>query len=139
MSEKAGQEYGSRYPHWGWCWVCKREVPLLDDRSATELDSLLKAFIKDVQAYRGAHRASLEQAYKAVACPVVDRYRELTGDDPVTEGDAEHSLAFHLVDHRPGHFGPPCWNCGRLLRTPGAGYCPECMASRKKGKFEKTT
>lgn len=138
MAESDAPKMGSRYPDWGWCWECRREVPLLSGNEAQDLNDLLMSFIKDVQEYRKRHGATIAEAYEGVGNPVVDRYRALTGDDPLANSAWRdpHGLAFHLVKHRPDKFGPPCWNCGRLLRTPKAKYCAECMASRSPGKFE---
>lgn len=135
------QEFGRRYPEWGWCWVCEREVRLLEACTMDQLGKLLSNFTSKAMAYHKLRNVPLDAAYDAIADPVVKRHRELAKDGVVDEllgkGWSPNIIAFHVVNHRADFYGPPCWNCGRLLRTPRANYCPECMASRTSGQFEK--
>src|ERR1700733_7049764 len=111
----------------------KKEIldELLKDRDPKTLfssDGLLgelkKAFAERVlnaemdhhiQKFRETHSASLKEAVKqGYEQPALDMYFRLTGF-------RETNVAA-LWHHRLDQYGPPCRNCGRLLRTKRAAF-----------------
>lgn len=127
-------KYGKRYPEWGWCWVCQTEVPLLTDQARDSIADELRDYSQRIMSYREKTGALLKDALKHVNTNVFDLHYKLTGSRVVIDPDYADS-GHHLLRHHIDHIGPPCWNCGKLLRTQAASYCPECMASREAGKF----
>jgi hypothetical protein len=84
-----------------WCWRCKANVPMLDD---DEWKIVWDAY-SSVKNGDGRPVALAE-------------YERLTGYQE-TNFNA-------LFDHRISRLGPPCSNCGKVLRTPIAYKCFEC-------------
>lgn len=127
-------KYGERYPEWGWCWVCQTEVPLLSDEAYEEIGKELTDYGSKIRGYQEKTGASNKDALIHLNTKVFDLHFKLTGQAVKIRPDAPDS-GHHLLRHHVDHIGPPCWNCGKLLRTQAASYCPECMASREVGKF----
>ncbi len=104
-----------------YCWRCKTELPMLDEQEWAELSQCMTDEIRDVQAYRQTHAATLEEAshvFKGQAA--LDRYFEITG---IRERDVHN-----IWHHRLSLLGPPCEACGKPLRTPQAKLCAACGA-----------
>lgn len=103
-----------------YCWRCKTDVPMLDEREWAQIEPVLRRSIKTVQGIRERTGANLQEALTGTAWRTeVDRiHLQLTGlliADPM-----------EIWHHRLADRGPPCPACGRLARTPRAKRCPEC-------------
>lgn len=92
-----------------YCWRCKMDIPMLDEREWEEVGPLLRIRPDDV----GARRQS-----------ALDRYHAITGFR-----ETEPNAIFH---HRIRLYGPPCEACGKPLRTPNATWCAVCGAHTDK-------
>lgn len=86
-----------------WCWRCKTEVPMLDD--------------KEWQSVWDAHETATSQHHDGRPAALA-AYERLTGYK-----EANFNALFH---HRISDQGPPCPGCGKVLRTPVAYKCFEC-------------
>jgi hypothetical protein len=105
-----------------YCWRCRQEIPMLDEREWEEIYPLLKSSIEDVKNYRSRHpEVDLLEARRRIwGTGVLQRYFELTGFRETNINAIWH--------HRANDFGPPCQSCGKPLRTPKARFCAECPA-----------
>ena len=106
-----------------WCWRCKAEMPMLDEGEFAQIAVLYSEAFKATKEFRQRwnipmEHASLEQRF----APVRLRYEQLTGMRECPENAIMH--------HRLALYGPPCWACGKPLRTPAAKLCGSCMAPR---------
>jgi hypothetical protein len=105
-----------------YCWRCKMDIPFLDEPEWAQLGPLLADMTKHIQKFRETHSASLKEAVKqGYEQPALDMYFRLTGF-------RETNVAA-LWHHRLDQYGPPCRNCGRLLRTKRSAFCAECGAT----------
>jgi uncharacterized glyoxalase superfamily protein PhnB len=86
-----------------WCWRCKTDIPMLDNK---EWESVWGVF----EAAEGKHQ---DRRPAALA-----EYERLTGFK-----ETNFNAIFH---HRVSCHGPPCPRCGKVLRTPVAYKCFEC-------------
>lgn len=127
-------KYGERYPEWGWCWTCQAEVPLLSEKAYEELGKELTDYGTRIRDYREETGTSIREALIHLNTKVFDLHLKLTGQAVKIDPGFPDS-GHHLLRHQVDNIGQPCWNCGKLLRTQAASYCPECMASREPGKF----
>jgi hypothetical protein len=94
---------------------------MLTEEEWAQIEPLLRKDIREIQRYRGKHRASLEEALKAVpSLAVRSKLLEITGYSPPKPSEIWHH---RLKDH-----GQPCRTCGHLLRTPRARRCANCGA-----------
>ena len=92
---------------------------MLNETEWAELDPFLSAMIGHIQSYREKTGASLADATRLGGeQPALDKYFELTG--------FRESNVNALWHHRLSRHGPPCVNCGKLLRTNRAARCLEC-------------
>jgi hypothetical protein len=102
-----------------YCWRCEKVVPMLDEAEWSQLAPLLSEMTSKIQRYRQDSGGSLEQAMQRKwSFAVLAKHFELTG---VEERDVD-ALWYHRLDD----YGPPCVNCGRLIRTKKAKLCAEC-------------
>jgi hypothetical protein len=120
-----------------WCWRCQVEYPMLEDH---EWAVLMDAHAKFGQSNRDA------------ALDVIKRYAAENGFRTPVEPTEEHAkvavFLWHLIagfelftgvledspnpiwHHYTSHYGPPCSNCGKPLRTKRASYCAACGQSK---------
>lgn len=106
-----------------YCWRCKKEIPMLDEREWGQLGPLLSNTIQQIKDYREEHNATLAQAKRVGhGAEALARYYEITGYRETNPNNLWH--------HRLSLFGPPCASCGKPLRTPRAKMCAECGAPR---------
>lgn len=104
-----------------YCWRCKIEVPMLDDREWEEIAPDLGAAFREINEYRRTHGVSLDEAKEQVfGSGVLRRYFEMTGFRETNVNAIGH--------HRFSLFGLPCSSCGKPLRTPQARSCAACGA-----------
>jgi hypothetical protein len=89
-----------------WCWRCKAEMAMLDEDEFALVTSVRYGI--NGEGFMEKRRTALLQAYERV-----------TGVRETNE-----AAIFH---HRLALYGPPCSNCGKLLRTPRATLCGSCM------------
>jgi hypothetical protein len=109
-------------PTMQYCWRCKTEVPMFNESEWPAISRELTLMTKSSQTLRETAGATLDEALKTRHDgPLLAKHLELTGLH-ATSGDA-------LWHHRLIDFGPPCANCGRLLRTTRAKICAECGAN----------
>lgn len=101
-----------------WCWRCKADVPMLDEREYAEAAEAIDR-MKD--AIRAAHR---ERRRSEDVAEVKELPQILEGIVGVPL-DAKVLLS-HINHHRISKCGPPCPRCHRVLRTPTAHKCFEC-------------
>lgn len=85
-----------------WCWRCKKDVPMLEDDEWILLDKILH----DKKRHSDPRPLMLAE------------FERLTG---YTE-TCFNALFHHVIS---GH-GPPCPQCGKVLRTQVAYKCFEC-------------
>lgn len=112
----------TRMARMAYCWRCKGDVPMLDEREWAQIEPVLRQGIALLQDYRLRHGATLQEARQHVPGEdAIRRYHQLTG---FTIGNADA-----IWHHRLSGFGPPCSSCGKLLRTPRAKFCAACGAS----------
>jgi ribosomal protein L37E len=79
-----------------WCWRCKSEVPMVDEK---EWNALLR---------------------KRRDAPVLREYERLTG------GKGGLKAKKQMLAHRRSNYGEACPRCGRLFRTPRVRFCAKC-------------
>ncbi|OEK04691.1 hypothetical protein [Roseivirga misakiensis] len=94
-----------------WCWRCKMVLPMLDEEEYAEAYRLYG------EAFKKA--GSFHERFK----PVSDYYTKITGFEET------HPNA--IMHHRISLYGPPCENCGKPYRTPGATFCAACGNKRQ--------
>jgi hypothetical protein len=102
-----------------WCWRCKIEVPMLDEKEFAVVSRLYSEGMRAVKVFREEHgiplsEAPIEERFR----PLRDAYRQMTGMD-----ESNHSAIIH---HRISIYGPDCERCGKPLRTPRASFCAAC-------------
>ena len=106
-------------PQQVYCWRCQIDIPMLDEHEWAQLVPLLTHVLDRAQTYRDRTGASpqvaLEQGIYRLA---LDKYRELTG-----HVETNFNALWH---HRLANYGPPCQQCGKLMRTRVARFCAEC-------------
>ena len=86
--------------------LCRMEIPMLDDKEGRYVLELMGL---DERRTRDIESAKLF---------VLQRYFEVTG--------FQETNANAIWHHRLSQYGPPCQNCGKLLRTPRAKMCAAC-------------
>ncbi len=91
-----------------WCWRCKMDVPMLDEKEFKKAKELYSLGFKNVEKDRFN--------------PLLDYYNNLTGF-----GETEPSAIMH---HCISMYGPACENCGKPYRTPSASFCAACGNKR---------
>ena len=102
-----------------WCWRCRRDVPMLDEDEFAVVSDVYRQSTKAAKEFRKDTGASLEEMkLQNFFEPVCETYEQLTGE---RLDDADH-----ILKHCIAKYGPPCANCGRVLRTPEASKCFEC-------------
>lgn len=102
-----------------WCWRCQTELPMLDEDEYAEVHALYGQCMKATKEFREKHYVPLDAVDpKVLFKPVCDAYERMTG--------MKETVANAIMHHRIAHYGPPCKNCGRVLRTPQASKCFEC-------------
>jgi hypothetical protein len=104
-----------------WCWRCKCEMPMLDEREYAEIAALHRTCLQSVKRYRETTGESLKNTpVNEIFVPMLNHYEVLTGFK-----ETNHNAVMH---HRLSLYGPPCRRCGKPLRTPKAKLCGSCMA-----------
>lgn len=102
-----------------WCWRCKMEVPMLDEKEFEIIDNLYSQGFSATKEFRQKHNLPLENCSINERFHLVcEKYKEMTG---FTENN--HNAIMH---HRISIYGEPCKNCGKPLRTPQANFCAAC-------------
>src|SRR5215510_14944825 len=102
-----------------YCWRCQIEIPMLDEAEWAQLAPLLSHVNDRVKTYRERTGSSLEVALKqGIQRIALDKYQELTGFR-----ETNFNALWH---HRLSNYGPPCEECGKLMRTTVARFCAEC-------------
>jgi hypothetical protein len=130
MCEGALTSIGAGSQDYGFCGLCKVEVPLLTTRQVIEIEKICSHVLEEVKAYRAEHGGpgvGLPQA--DIFAPVYDKHLALTGVDLRGISLSAH----HILVHQKSCLGPPCWSCGRLLRSQSDRHCSECGAEKKPG------
>lgn len=108
-------------PQMLYCWRCRQEVPMLDER---EWELFYPAMgVQGIQHYRQLYQVSLKEAMERFEQPVLDAYFELTG-----YRETSYNALWH---HRLSLYGPPCSACGKPLRTGRARFCAACGYKRE--------
>ena len=95
------------------------ELPMLDEDEYAEVRALYSQCMRATQEFRQAHGIPLESADMSDRFrPVCDAYERMTG--------MKETVANAIMHHRIAQYGPPCTQCGRVLRTPQSSKCLEC-------------
>lgn len=102
-----------------WCSRCKMDLPMLDEDEYEEVRALYSQCMKATKEFRQEHgiplgKVDMKERFK----PVCDAYERMTG--------MKETVANAVMHHRIAQYGPPCKNCGRVLRTPKASKCFAC-------------
>lgn len=103
-----------------WCWRCKSEMPMLDEREYAEIAALFHegfGSVKDHRARTGAPLKSVPLTERFAA--MLARYEAITGFKETNPNAVMH--------HRLSLYGPTCRRCGKPLRSPLAKLCGACM------------
>jgi hypothetical protein len=105
-----------------YCWRCKIEVPMLDEREWEQVYPRLSEGLRAIKEYRERNGATLVEAMEHFhGQGAIERYFEITG--------FRETNANAIWHHRLSLFGPRCAACGKLLRTPRAKLCAACGAA----------
>ncbi len=92
---------------------------MLDEPEFERVAELYAEAIRAVELYRRRHRTTQETVpTELLLQPVRREYRAITG-----EFEADTGIIMH---HRASLYGPPCFACGKPLRTPNSSSCAEC-------------
>src|SRR6185312_9345520 len=83
-----------------WCWRCKMDLPMLDEDEFADIWAQFEAASPDGRR------------------ELLDGYERLTG--------YKGTVFNAVLHHRIAMYGPPCPQCGKVLRTPIAYKCFEC-------------
>ncbi|WP_223826753.1 hypothetical protein [Flagellimonas sp. S3867] len=94
-----------------YCWRCKMEVPMLDEKEFVIASNLYSKGIRTLNKDR-------QLGFK----DLLDYYNNLTGF-----GETEPNAIMH---HSLQQIGPDCENCGKPYRTPKAKMCVACGNKR---------
>ncbi|ACT03636.1 hypothetical protein [Paenibacillus sp. JDR-2] len=104
-----------------WCWRCRQEVPMLDEKEYRRINKIYKKCFDRVRKYRMSgssvwidSHSPINESFKLVA----REYEKMTGYK-----DMHHNAIMH---HRISMYGEPCPKCGKPLRTPQAKMCVAC-------------
>ena len=98
-----------------WCWRCKMEIPMLDEKEYQRAHLLYSEGMKN----NSVSLSNRQERFKKL----LDYYFEVTGFRE-TEPNA-------IMHHRIDQYGPPCENCGKPYRTKEATYCAACGYKRR--------
>jgi hypothetical protein len=118
-----------------WCWRCQIDYPMLEDNEWRVLMAA-HAYVPN----RRLAFAELERQASSLGLwaplavdpelpPVARYYWHLIAGFELFTQIVERSPA-PIWHHRLAVFGPPCWACGRLLRTARAKMCGFCGRQR---------
>jgi hypothetical protein len=113
-----------------YCWRCKMDIPMLDDREWQEIGAPEANLMQAMKDYQARHGVTLSVAKEEAPKEILARYKKLTG--------FEETNVYALYHHRVGLYGPPCHACGKPLRTTVAQRCVECGAVRSNKTIEPT-
>ena len=114
----------------GFCGICGVEVPLLSQAQVTEIERTCSSAVEKVRAYRAAHGGPDAQVPQAeLFAPVYEKHLDLTGVDLRGITTSAH----HILVHQKSCLDPPCWSCGKLLRSQYDRHCSECGAEKNLG------
>lgn len=114
----------------GFCGICGVEVPLLSQAQVAEIERTCSSAVEKVRAYRAAHGGPDAEVPQAeLFAPVYEKHLDLTGVD--LRGIA--TSAHHILVHQKSCLGPPCWSCGKLLRSQYDRHCSACGAEKNLG------
>jgi hypothetical protein len=91
---------------------------MLDEEEWARVSPYLSQTIAAVKDYRQRTGAGIADAKKAVSDRACEEFENLTGYK-----ETNYLAIYH---HRLSKHGPPCRNCGNLLRTPRARFCAAC-------------
>ena len=107
-----------------YCWWCKTDVPMLDEKEWKQIAPHLDDAIEQIKHYRQKHNASLAEARQhGYGREALREYHEITGHQ-----ETHPDVLWH---HRLSLIGPICEACGKPLRTPHAKFCAECGTAKK--------
>lgn len=107
-----------------WCWRCKMDIPMLDDVEFERVRSIGQECARDTKEFRRKYNLPLSAIDLATRFrPMLDEYEKITGFRETNPNAVWH--------HCISQYGPPCANCGHILRTPVASKCFECGHVRK--------
>jgi hypothetical protein len=112
---------------WLWCWRCKREMPMLDEREYAEIAALYRACAESVKSYRQATEASHKNTpLRESFAPMLNRYEALTGYKETNQNVILHhqlslfgprvTVAVGHYVHRRHNYVEVAWPRGRALR-----------------------
>ena len=106
-----------------YCWRCKTDVLMLDDKEWQQIAPHLDKAIKQIKDYRQKNNASLTEArQRGYGREALRAYHDITGHQ-----ETSPDLLWH---HRLSLIGPICGACGKPLRTPRAKFCAECGTAK---------
>lgn len=91
---------------------------LLDETEWQALEPLLRNRLKNIIAYRDAHKVSLNEAVKCSGREALYAYEKLTG---VRLDHPDELWGLRMKD-----YGAICPKCSRPFRSPRAKLCAEC-------------
>ena len=102
-----------------WCWRCRQEMPMLDEREYAEVVRLHGECTKAIKKFRLQWDVPLASAGTHERFrPLREWYEQFTGAAGCDENEIMH--------HRLSGLGTPCRVCGKPLRSPRAKLCAAC-------------
>jgi len=107
-----------------WCWRCKSEMPMLDEKEYAEIASLSREGMRSVKD----SCTSTEVPLKSV--PLTERFASMLARYEAITGFKETNPNA-VMHHRLSLYGSPCRRCGKPLRSPSAKLCGACMFPAK--------
>jgi hypothetical protein len=106
-----------------YCWRCETEVPMLEEHEWELVAPHLSNAVQQIKNYLETHQSTFAEArQKGYGQEALALYKSITGVDAI-----HPDVLWH---HRLKLFGPPCYVCGKPLRTPQAKICMFCGAKR---------
>jgi hypothetical protein len=110
-----------------WCWRCKIQVPMLDEKEFAIVSNLYSQGMEATKEFRQARGVPLSEVpFGDIFRPVRAAYEKLTG--------MKHTNHDAVMHHRISIYGRPCTGCGKPLRTPNASSCAACGRSVSNSK-----
>jgi hypothetical protein len=101
-----------------YCWRCKTEVPMLDEKEWEELAPFINQAIMPSLKFEKNKGKSIKERF----APALEKYFQLTGYKETNQNAIAH--------HQLSQFGPLCPKCLKPYRTPRASFCAECGNER---------
>jgi RimJ/RimL family protein N-acetyltransferase len=105
-----------------YCWRCRVEIPMLEDDEFRVVQEHMRRAEQEGRPPLEPDPDSDEPPRDPVYQAGLDAYEQITG--------VRETVFAAMMHHVVSGYGPPCFDCGRPLRTHQAHLCGSCMAPR---------